>query len=90
MRKETKSHRSSRILQSSIHGEIRDKHRNKFSILTEVEEQNAALETVRKLENQRQDDEDAEPADKQQLKGIEEYSVTNWFTIQYNVTIFYF
>lgn len=75
-----KGNKKSQILEdiaSSIYGEIRDKHRNKFSILTEVKKQNAALQTVGKFEDQRKNDEDAEPADKQQLKGIEEYPVTN-------------
>jgi hypothetical protein len=57
---------------------------NKFSILTEVEEENASLERVRELEDEREDDEDSEPSDEQDLEGIEQYSVTNWFTIENN------
>lgn len=64
--------------------EIRDKHGDKFSILTEVEEEQAALERIREFEYQREYDEDAKPSYEKQFEGIEQDSVTNWFTTQYN------
>lgn len=64
--------------------EIKDKHGDKFPILTEVEEEKAALERIREFEYQREDDEDAEPSDEEQFEGIEQDPVTNWFTIRYN------
>lgn len=51
--------------------EIKDKHGDKFPILTEVEEEKAALERIREFEYQREDDEDAEPSDEEQFEGIE-------------------
>lgn len=73
---------------SSIFEEIRDKYWNKFSILTEIEEKNPTLQAVRKFKDQRQKDEDSKPSEKQQLKSIEEYSVTNWYTTQQNQFLF--